>query len=98
MMNVQQRKTAEQILVAKAKGKSVMHFDTPDFYLKSRREMQAALSDWYRQAKLHDEALAATIKAHASEWLDNSVIIANAVEQYPIISKGLHFPNFPVPE
>ena len=97
MMNVAQRKTAEQILAAQAAGKSVMHFDTPDYYLKSRREMEAALSDWYRQAKVHDEALASQIKAHASEWLDASLAIAASVEDYEPFRKGLHFPNFPVP-
>lgn len=97
MMNVQQKKTAEQIMAAKAAGKSVMHFDTPDFYLKSRKEMEAALSDWYRQAKIHDPQTAEILKANAAKWLEATVEIAASVEDYEPFKKGLHFPVFPVP-
>lgn len=80
-------------------GKEVLGFDTPDFYLKDRATMQAALADWFRLAKEHDPELAETMRSSAKGWLDESVVIAERITlAKPFASGKLHFPIFPVPE
>lgn len=94
----QQRMTLAEIAEAKAAGKDVLSFDSPDYYLKSRREMEAAISDWFRQAQKYDPELVPIIKNGAVRWLDGTLEVAERVTLRKPFREGLHFPLFPVPK
>ena len=97
-LTIQQKTTLADVAAQKAAGKNVLSFDTPDFYLKSRREMQAALGNWLGAAEVHDPATAALIRAQGRSWLNASVEIADRVElAKPFLTGVLHFPTFPIP-
>ena len=96
----QQQMTIAEVRAAIAGGKDMLWFDTPDFYVKTRKEMQTCLADWLGQAQVHDPAVAKEILAHGRDWLLETNLIAERVEvKAPFGKKGdLHFPQFPLPE
>jgi DNA polymerase III alpha subunit len=97
-LTIQQQTTLAAVAEAKAAGKSVLSFDTPDFYVKSRREMQAALANWLGAAEVHDPATAAIIRASGRSWLNATLEIAERIElATPFVTGVLHFPTFPIP-
>ena len=95
-------KTAEEMQEAKDKGRKVMGFNSPDFYIKSRREMSGALANWLVQARAHDPAVAAIIERDGRSWLDRTIEIADSITlkkpfNIPKVD-GLQFPQFPIPD
>ena len=94
----QQQMSLAEVSEAKRAGKRVLSFDTPDFYVKSRTEMGAALGNWLRLADKHDPEIAAIIRTSGRSWLDRTVEIADRVTDYQAFHHGLHFPSFPVPD
>jgi DNA polymerase III alpha subunit len=94
----QQRMTAAEIAAAKAAGKAVLGFDTPEFYLKRRSEMEAAIAGWYEATRLDDPVTAQRIEARARSWLDATLAIAERAAVSTPFAPGLHFPVAPIPE
>jgi DNA polymerase III alpha subunit len=98
LLAIQQRTSMAEVAADKAVGKATLGFDTPDFWIKGRRDMQAALNDWYAQAKQHDPDMAAVLRAGAASWLDASVgIAARCTLPRPFETGKIHFPVFKVP-
>lgn len=96
----QQNLTLAELAEKKAAGvEGLLGFDTPDFYLKTRREMQGALANWLAQAQVHDPEIADVIRSQGKAWLDETLAIAERVNLVrPFITDKLHFPKFPIPE
>jgi DNA polymerase III alpha subunit len=96
----QQNLTLAELAEKKAAGvEGLLGFDTPDFYLKTRREMQGALANWLAQSAVHDPEIAEVIKKHGKSWLDETLVIADRVTlAKPFITDKLHFPKFPIPD
>ena len=93
------KSTIEVEAAKHARGEKNLWFDTSDFWVKPRKEMQAALSNWLAQATIHDPEVATIIRAHGREWLNQTSLIAEQVYIKELYEKGkLHFPLFPLPE
>jgi DNA polymerase III alpha subunit len=99
VLATQQKMTIAAVREERAKGRDMLWFDTPDFYVKSRREMQQALSDWLGQATALDAPVAEQIRAHGRDWLNETLVIADRIElTKPWVTGKLYFPEFPLPE
>ena len=99
VLATQQKMTIAAVREERAKGRDMLWFDTPDFYVKSRREMQQALSDWLGQATVSDASVAEQIRAHGRDWLNETLVIADRIElTKPWETGKLYFPEFPLPE
>jgi DNA polymerase III alpha subunit len=88
----------DQFIEARRTGKIKLGFDTPDFYLKSRHDMNRAMGDWLRTAETHDPALAERLRAEGSTWMLRTLDIAERVEVYEPFRKGPHWPIFDIPD